>query len=191
MPARSANSPAIVGWSWDGTLDRLHEALYAKCREAASREASSTAAIIDSPECEERGKRGSAIDPAGYDAGKKVKGKKRHVLVDTQGLLMHALVHAADVQDHDGGTLLVASLFGAFPFLLKRYADGGYQGPEFQAAVKKILGRVTVEIVSILALTSHPPASLLSLKAPVPARRVFLACGAASGDVRRCVIRAP
>jgi len=104
---------------------------------------------------------------------------------------MHSLVHAADVQDHDGGALLVASLFGAFPFLLKRYADGGYQGPEFQAAVKKILGRVTVEIVSILALTSHPPASLLSLKAPVPARRVFLACGAASGDVRRYVIRAP
>jgi transposase len=60
---------------------------------------------------------------------------------------MHALVHAADVQDRDGGALLVASLFGAFPFLLKLYADGGYQGPEFQAAVKKVLGRVTVEIV--------------------------------------------
>ena len=80
------------------------------------------------PERQERGKRGPAIDPSGYDAGKKIKGKKRHILVDTQGLLMHAIVHAADVQDRDGGALLMASLFGAFPFLIKLYADGGYRG---------------------------------------------------------------
>ena len=55
---------------------------------------------------------------------------------------MHAIVHAADVQDRDGGALLMASLFGAFPFLIKLYADGGYQGPEFQNAVKRILARV-------------------------------------------------
>ena len=92
-------------------------------------------------------KKGASIDPPGYDAGKKIKGKKRHILVDTQGLLMHAIVHAADVQDRDGGALLMASLFGAFPFLLKLYADGGYQGPEFQSAMKRILARVNVEIV--------------------------------------------
>ena len=68
------------------------------------------------PERQERGKRGPAIDPTGYDAGKKIKGRKRHILVDTQGLLMHAIVHAADVQDRDGGALLMASLLGAFPF---------------------------------------------------------------------------
>jgi len=60
---------------------------------------------------------------------------------------MHAIVHAADVQDRDGGVLLMASLFGAFPFLIKLYADGGYQGPEFQSAMKRILARVNVEIV--------------------------------------------
>ena len=60
---------------------------------------------------------------------------------------MHAIVHAADVQDRDGGALLMASLFGAFPFLIKLYADGGYQGPEFQSAIKRILARVNVEIV--------------------------------------------
>ena len=60
---------------------------------------------------------------------------------------MHAIVHAADVQDRDGGALLMASLFGAFPFLIKLYADGGYQGPEFQSAMKRILARVNVEIV--------------------------------------------
>jgi transposase len=99
------------------------------------------------PERQERGKRGAGIDPPGYDAGKKIKGKKRHVLVDTQGLLMHAIVHSADVQDRDGGALVMASLFGAFPFLVKLYADGGYQGPEFQGAMKRILARVNVEIV--------------------------------------------
>ena len=60
---------------------------------------------------------------------------------------MHALVHAADIQDRDGGALLMATLFGMFPFLLKLYADGGYQGREFQKALKKSLARVNLEIV--------------------------------------------
>ena len=80
--------------------------------------------------------RGASIDPPGYDAGKKVKGKKRHILVDTQGLLMHAIVHAADVQDRDGGIWLLTTLFGLYPFLMKLYADAGYQGPQFQCALK-------------------------------------------------------
>ena len=60
---------------------------------------------------------------------------------------MQAIVHAADVQDRDGGVLLMGSLFGLYPFLLKLYADGGYQGPEFHRALKKILACVNVEIV--------------------------------------------
>ena len=60
---------------------------------------------------------------------------------------MHAIVHAADIQDRDGGELLMATLFGLYPFLLKLYADGGYQGPEFRRAVGKILKSVNVEIV--------------------------------------------
>jgi transposase len=62
-------------------------------------------------------------------------------------LILHALVHAADLQDRDGGALLIATLFGMFPFLLKLYADGGYQGPEFRNAVNAILAQVNVEIV--------------------------------------------
>ena len=83
------------------------------------------------PERQECGKRGFS-DPHGFDAGKKIKGKKRHILVDTQGLLMHSIVHAADIQDRDGGVMLMASIFGLFPFLLKLYADSGYTGPKFQ-----------------------------------------------------------
>ena len=99
------------------------------------------------PEREKRRKRGLSIDPPGYDAGKKIKGKKRHILVDTEGLLIHAIVHAADIQDRDGGALVIATMFGMYPFLLKLYADGGYQGPLFRAAVKKVLAQVNIEIV--------------------------------------------
>ena len=59
------------------------------------------------------------------------------LLVDTQGLLMQAIVHAADIQDRDGGVLLMSSLLGLFPFLLKLYADSGYQGPKFQQGLGK------------------------------------------------------
>jgi transposase len=60
---------------------------------------------------------------------------------------MHAIVHAADIQDRDGGVLLMATLFGLHPFLQKLYADGGYQGPEFQNALREILVRVNVAIL--------------------------------------------
>jgi hypothetical protein len=60
---------------------------------------------------------------------------------------MHAIVHPASLQDRDGGALLMATLFGLHPFLLKLYADGGYQGPLFQRAAKKALSKLEVEIV--------------------------------------------
>jgi transposase len=62
-------------------------------------------------------------------------------------LLIHAVVHAADIQDRDGGALVMATMFGRYPFLLKLHADGGYQGPVFRRAVSKILAQVSVEIV--------------------------------------------
>jgi transposase len=60
---------------------------------------------------------------------------------------MHAIVHPADIQDRDGGGLVMATLFGLFPFLLKIYADGGYRGPVFQSAVKAAIANLNVEIV--------------------------------------------
>ncbi len=65
-------------------------------------------------ERQERGKRGVS-DPPGYDAGKKIKGKKRHLLVDTQGLLLQAIVHSADIQDRDGGVVLLRPYLGCIP----------------------------------------------------------------------------
>jgi len=60
---------------------------------------------------------------------------------------MHAIVHPADIQDRDGGVLLVATLFGLYPFLRKLFADGGYQGPIFEQGVGKFLTQMNVDIV--------------------------------------------
>lgn len=147
LPPRSTVHDYLDRWDYDGTLERIHHALYVQCREQAGRQASPTVAIIDSQSVKSAEKGGPAIDPAGYDAGKKINGKKRHLLVDTEGLVLQVIVHAADIQDRDGGVLLLASLFGLFPFLRKLYADAGYQGPKFQNALKRVLRRVKLEIV--------------------------------------------
>src|SRR5271165_1396966 len=137
LPPRSTVYDYFDLWSLDGTLDRIHDALYARCREAASREASPTAAVIDSQSVKSAEKGGLAsICPATMRA-RRSRARNGTSLSDTQGLLMHAIVHGADIQDRDGGALLMATLFGAFPFLVKLYADGGYQGPEFQSAAKR------------------------------------------------------
>jgi transposase len=60
---------------------------------------------------------------------------------------MHAVVHPADIQDRDGGLLVLASLFGLYPLLKKLFADAGYQGPQFRKGLARILPRVSVEIV--------------------------------------------
>jgi transposase len=62
-------------------------------------------------------------------------------------LLLHAVVHCADIQDRDGGVLVLGTLFGKFPFLQKLFADGGYQGPRFREAQKRELPCLVTEIV--------------------------------------------
>ena len=69
------------------------------------------------------------------------------MLVDTQDLMLHAIVHPADIQDRDGGGLLIATLFGLHPFLTRLYADASYQGPRFADAVKQAMGQLQIEIV--------------------------------------------
>src|SRR6202158_5251602 len=96
---------------------------------------------------QERRKRGACIDPHGFDAGKLIKSKKRHILVDTLGLLSHAIVPSASVQDRDGGILLLATLIGQFPFLEKLFADSAYQGPIFANGLAEILPYLKNEII--------------------------------------------
>ncbi len=139
LPPRSTVHDYLDLWSWDGTLDCIHQALYLKCQPHRGHHRQ--------PKREKRRKRGACIDTHGYDAGKKIKGKKRHILVDTLGLLLHAIVHPANIQDRDGGILLLATLLGSHPLLKKLFADAAYQGPKFQNALTKILPRLEAEIV--------------------------------------------
>lgn len=117
-----------------------------ECRELAARKASPTAAIIDSQSVK-RVEKGASIHPPGFDAGKQIKGKKRNLHVDTQGLLLCAITHAADTQDRDGDVMLMGSPFAFFPFLLKLYADSAYQRPKFQAGLHGACRGINLEIV--------------------------------------------
>jgi transposase len=87
------------------------------------------------------------LDPSGYDAGKKIKGRKRHILVDTLGLLLSVAVHSADIQDRDGAALVLDKRTRAlFPFIARIFADGGYNAKKTADAVAAT-GTWAIEIV--------------------------------------------
>lgn len=126
----------------NGLWQSINHALLMLAREAIGREASPTAGVIDSQSV----KTTESGGPRGYDAGKKIKDRKRHIVTDTQGLLVGAIVHAADVQDRDGAPDVLCSIRYRFPWLRHIFADGGYAGEKLKAVLEKI-GRWTVEII--------------------------------------------
>lgn len=133
----------FAAWTKCGTLARLQDAPRDQLREAAGRKASAAAGVVDAQAVKGADTLGTLT--RGFDAGKRANGRKRHIIVDTAGLLLMVIFTAASVQDRDGGRDVIAKLAGKLPGVCHIWADGGDAGRLVSWARKTLA--IAVEIV--------------------------------------------
>jgi transposase len=127
-------------WVQAGIWEQITDFLRAVVRLREGKEVLATAGIIDSQTAKSSCQ---AIDAVGYDGGKKIKGRKRHLVVDTLGLPLAVVVHSADIQDRDGAKAVFDAVMKKHSLVRLVYADGGYRGPRAETAA----GLIDLEIV--------------------------------------------
>ena len=130
-------------WTVDHTWESIHARLRAHIRKAANKRCRPTAAILDSQSVKSDG-HGGAV---GFDAGKRIQGRKRHVLVDTLGMIPGVFVTPASTTERDGAKGLLDRILGCFHWLRLLWVDGGYTGEAFAQWVKERRPRLQVEVV--------------------------------------------
>jgi transposase len=150
FPPYSTVQGYFYAWSHNGLLARINHVLVVALREKVGRPASPTAGVIDSQSV----KTTEAGGPRGFDAGKKIKGRKRHIVTDTEGHLIGLQVHPADIQDRDGAPAVLALVGALHPRLRHVFADGGYAGDKLRNAMTE-LGQWTLEIIKRSDAAKH------------------------------------
>jgi len=143
FPPWSTTYDYLAGWQESGATAAMHDELREQCRIAAGRRPEPTAAVIDSQSVKAAETVASAS--RGFDAGKKINGRKRHIAVDVTGLLLVIVITAASVQDRDGARALLWRLRACYRTVTLVWADGGYAGKLLAWAQSNL--RLTVEIV--------------------------------------------